>query len=854
MKQLIFIALSFFYLSGCGMGQNLSYKAPTYDVDGLRFVCHDAECAPKFETEVDFNKSILDKRSKNELITDYTGVQIKHTREKVDNTDPSNGTITIIADYVFADGESVSHKFSKSNLDLEALHTSPGFELPLVSHQGVDPGTPLNHKSRPHILRADVRCDTVMDGNGYCHTLEIALQYVNGSKLQPKTDSNKNVILGQDGKPILEKVLTTTISITTPAGDEDRLAPRKEENSIAYAEEQAQKKRERQERAEEEQVAHSHTAHDDDDKEETEPPVIDQSDITFVIPGPLNQEGYVEVEEAAKLRREQAESFPAPILPRVEAPSVALPDLFRDDPEPLVQEHQPIFVPQREILVPETIEQKPGMQNVGSYKEYECQTFSKNCSDTSGETIIETVPAPALEPIDVKPYEAGTQILEEMLPPPAPNDDTQSNASGAKGLSGLTTSTTVAAAEMPPTSTNAETTTQVIQNPPLTSRFPREKPLLKKNPSLLSATPASSQQYLHSGSDSLLDFKALVSAYPEYLSISGGSNPKAQIKVSLPQGIDCLPGNIGKNFTPDEVSFFPEDLVRQLPIGLFNKLQDYYKDYLVSGCFDHAKGSHIRGRLSKLATPLPKIMGVPSTGTSRADHIASESTKIAMTWVHNDFYRKISGARPSIQFYINDVSMKNGGQLARHGSHQNGLDVDISYPYLNQENPQKMQGESWVAPNTWMLSSLAERSLPYLHQYLKSLYSLDGKVAAILTDKAIKTGLCLSDSYQSEPDHEFKSWVDKKFMHWEGHEDHMHIRFNCGKRIGIKSPNPNCTTAAISDSKMGCRELIAAYERENSDYIKHQGNLDAAPAPRLNPKRIKYPQEAPLPTPKPTDR
>lgn len=126
---------------------------------------------------------------------------------------------------------------------------------------------------------------------------------------------------------------------------------------------------------------------------------------------------------------------------------------------------------------------------------------------------------------------------------------------------------------------------------------------------------------------------------------------------------------------------------------------------------------------------------------------------------------------------IGDISRKNGGQLGGHKSHQQGLDVDVSYFIRNQYNPRVLQDIVQNAkPNKdWMIEKQWE-----LFKFTVGLNYVD----RILVDSTLKNALCKLAKEKSELNNTSKSvniafQTLRRLRVVSNHQDHFHLRVRC---------------------------------------------------------------------------
>ncbi len=127
---------------------------------------------------------------------------------------------------------------------------------------------------------------------------------------------------------------------------------------------------------------------------------------------------------------------------------------------------------------------------------------------------------------------------------------------------------------------------------------------------------------------------------------------------------------------------------------------------------------------------------------------------------------------------LGDISAERGGRIRPHRSHQNGLDVDLGFFYLQGEEVGKRfeagRSDNLDVPRTFFL--------------VESLINL-GTVQFILLDYRVQGILYaygrdelgypqeLLDAWFGYPE---RGWVSGAMVrHVRGHDDHLHVRFVC---------------------------------------------------------------------------
>lgn len=187
------------------------------------------------------------------------------------------------------------------------------------------------------------------------------------------------------------------------------------------------------------------------------------------------------------------------------------------------------------------------------------------------------------------------------------------------------------------------------------------------------------------------------------------------------------------------------------------------------------------------ATPIHKLF--MQRGRFFGTDQVQDTISNAADWVKNQY--------PDAEILqVGDISNKNGGSLAEHGSHQNGLDVDIVYLTINK----KLQSQTapyWqeeFVKNGLVSANLDVARNLELFKYL----IIDQGVERIFVDAAIKLVFCsyvqknnlLSDSDTKETLRRLR--VEKL------HSTHFHMRLSCPKTDNA------CKSQVVVPEGTGC--------------------------------------------------
>jgi penicillin-insensitive murein endopeptidase len=142
-------------------------------------------------------------------------------------------------------------------------------------------------------------------------------------------------------------------------------------------------------------------------------------------------------------------------------------------------------------------------------------------------------------------------------------------------------------------------------------------------------------------------------------------------------------------------------------------------------------------------------------------------------------------------FYVGDMAQPRGGPMMwGHGSHMNGMDVDIWFnldpkPALLPAAREEVDLPSMVLPDK---SAIDRKRFGASQVTLLRLAVADPRVDRIFVHATIKRALC------DMPDH---SWLHK-IRPWHGHDEHFHIRLSC------PAGSPDCGGQAAVPPGDGC--------------------------------------------------
>lgn len=150
---------------------------------------------------------------------------------------------------------------------------------------------------------------------------------------------------------------------------------------------------------------------------------------------------------------------------------------------------------------------------------------------------------------------------------------------------------------------------------------------------------------------------------------------------------------------------------------------------------------------------------------------------------------------------IGDVAAINGGKIAGHKSHQNGLDADIVYYRVDQktQNPNLSRWEIDFVNNSKLSANFhSERNWTLFTKLIETK-----QVGRIFVDKAIKKHYCQKRSeLYKEQDKVLVDEILRRLRPEALHSTHLHLRINCPKK------DLNCEKQPEPAKGNGCAEVF----------------------------------------------
>lgn len=170
-------------------------------------------------------------------------------------------------------------------------------------------------------------------------------------------------------------------------------------------------------------------------------------------------------------------------------------------------------------------------------------------------------------------------------------------------------------------------------------------------------------------------------------------------------------------------------------------------------------------------------------------------------------YLKTLGAKakqaglPKIMY--GDLSSPRGGPFLKgHSSHQNGLDVDISFSFAPSKMTPQVR-DSFVDPALVIERKQVSDDWTSKHSKLVELAAQSSDVARIFVAPGVKRHLCKLQP-QAPWQYKVRSW-------WY-HDDHLHVRLNCPAGSTSCKPQP-----ALDPSNNACGAELTDWLSKKAD-------------------------------------
>jgi penicillin-insensitive murein endopeptidase len=215
----------------------------------------------------------------------------------------------------------------------------------------------------------------------------------------------------------------------------------------------------------------------------------------------------------------------------------------------------------------------------------------------------------------------------------------------------------------------------------------------------------------------------------------------------------------------------------------------------------------------------------------------------------------VERSHPGSTLFINDLSNREGGPIAQHGSHQSGRDVDILFYYLDvRRKPIPSVGvpldpEGWG----WDFKDLTDPrddvrmriDLRRTWSFLRALLEDDGSsVQRIFIAEHLRTLLLDHASSVRAPLRVRNRFAQVTCQPGTPHDDHMHVRFFCDAgdiEPGCRDTRPMYPWRRRELRKLGVEPVMAKYDRSRRQRTRARTVSPAEARRRAGPmhRRVK---------------
>lgn len=213
-----------------------------------------------------------------------------------------------------------------------------------------------------------------------------------------------------------------------------------------------------------------------------------------------------------------------------------------------------------------------------------------------------------------------------------------------------------------------------------------------------------------------------------------------------------------------------------------------------------AVGSYNAGKLKEADDILEQAPSVLKLLRPRNRSFATTEMAELLEQTANEMRADFPESEP---LQVGDIAARNGGKIAGHKSHQNGLDADIVYYTKKQttQNPNLSRwSEDFVKGGKVTENFHVERNW---HLMMKLIETKN--VTRIFVDRAIKKVYCLQrPELEKTYGKEIVTNVLRRMRPEALHSTHMHIRINCPEKDSLCQSQPEPAKGS------GCNAVLVA--------------------------------------------
>jgi penicillin-insensitive murein endopeptidase len=205
------------------------------------------------------------------------------------------------------------------------------------------------------------------------------------------------------------------------------------------------------------------------------------------------------------------------------------------------------------------------------------------------------------------------------------------------------------------------------------------------------------------------------------------------------------------------------------------------------------RGKHSDGALVN-ASPLPEEgEGFVHLFRKRQRQYGSQGLVEILIDAAAEMARRYPGKE---RLQIGDLSARRGGEVSRHGSHENGLDVDLVYYRNNLREQTAAHGNGGFIENFVRGGQITPNLDVERNWELVKLFAATGRMSRVFVHPAIKRAFCA----QASDNGELKEQADtlRRIQLLENHGNHLHLRITC------PASSPGCVQQKAPRGRTGC--------------------------------------------------
>lgn len=224
-------------------------------------------------------------------------------------------------------------------------------------------------------------------------------------------------------------------------------------------------------------------------------------------------------------------------------------------------------------------------------------------------------------------------------------------------------------------------------------------------------------------------------------------------------------------FSLDSGETYPIGVASNSSDELLIKIQTH--PYHQSKNYYHFKDG-VHGRIVDSTQLDSRFRGAVVNPNNRDEQYGSGLTVDTLKYAVEKFHVR----HPEVPVCINDLSLRRGGNIGGHGSHENGLDADISLPSTGNS----CSGSFFKSYSH--LDRVDDTFRQKNWEFVNLLLSTE-RVHGIFVDREMIRRLCTHVKKNITIERAKRDAIFKKLHHEDGHTRHYHVRMQCNPEQNI---------------------------------------------------------------------